>query len=103
MATSDREARYVKAMEGLEVWVGFRDEAGDDDSALGTIDRDDLRTLARAAMKAADAESAEIRAKVKAEALREAADVFECARDDDDYAAFQGWLRDRAIEIEARE
>lgn len=38
---------------------------------------------------------------VEAQALEEAANVFEWARDDADYAAFQGWLRDRAIEKRA--
>lgn len=38
---------------------------------------------------------------IQAQALEEAADVFEWARDDADYAAFQGWLRDRAIEKRA--
>lgn len=38
---------------------------------------------------------------IQAQALEEAADVFEWARDDADYAAFQGWLRGRAIEMRA--
>ena len=38
----------------------------------------------------------------KAEALRDAADVFEWAGDDEDYAAFRQWLRDRAAALEAQ-
>lgn len=37
----------AKVMEGRDVWVGFRDEAGDDDCANGTIDASDLRDLAK--------------------------------------------------------
>lgn len=48
-----------------------------------------------------DAWLAEHDREVQARALEEAADVFEWARDDVDYAAFQGWLRDRAIEMRA--
>ena len=48
---ADRLDVIGRAMDGVGVWIGFRDEAGDDDFASGTLDRDSLRQLARAILR----------------------------------------------------
>lgn len=52
--TNEQIANVAQAFEGEEVFVGFRDEAGDDDSALGTLDRDSRNDLAHALLTSTD-------------------------------------------------
>ena len=41
-------------LSGREVWIGFRDDAGDDAAESGTIDFSDLRDLSRAILTSTD-------------------------------------------------
>ncbi|MGN6245135.1 MAG: hypothetical protein ACTHQ3_15895 [Motilibacteraceae bacterium] len=44
--------RTIAEVLAVNVWVGFRDEAGDDDSAEGVVYLDDRRRLAQAVVAA---------------------------------------------------
>ncbi|MDR6861954.1 hypothetical protein [Phycicoccus sp. 3266] len=45
---ADQTGPITEALSGVELTVGFRDDAGDDDWATGTLDQDESRTIARA-------------------------------------------------------
>ena len=57
--------QIAEAMSGREVWVGFRDEAGDDACASGVVDFSDLRDLARAVLPLVEAQVAPLRDEVE--------------------------------------
>lgn len=67
--TDEDVARAFHAMDGICVWVGNTDDAGDDVSHDGTIESDDLRTLSRAALAALTPTVERIRREAKAEAF----------------------------------
>lgn len=50
MGAIERAARAAQGVQ--DVWVGFRDEVGDDDGRFGTLDLEDARRVAGEAVVA---------------------------------------------------
>ena len=54
MTTPDRTDAIARVLEGIHVSIGYRDDAGDDNWADGTLDMDERRTLIRAILATDD-------------------------------------------------
>ena len=52
--TPDRTDAIARVLEGIHVSIGYRDDAGDDNWADGTLDMDERRTLIRAILATDD-------------------------------------------------
>lgn len=52
--TPDRTDAIARVLEGIHVSIGYRDDAGDDNWADGTLDMDERRTLIRALLATDD-------------------------------------------------